>query len=70
MDSNETLYSNNRMKAGKEVQLEVIWHYSFEKALFAQLSTANPWERTDPESERSKRGSDGVSLKDCLNEFK
>lgn len=40
LDSNETLYSNNRMKAGKEVQLEVIWHHSITKLLFAQLSTA------------------------------
>jgi ubiquitin carboxyl-terminal hydrolase 4/11 len=69
-DSNETLYSNNRMKAGKEVQLEVIWHFSFEKALFASLSTAQPWERTDSEADRAGKGGDQVTLKDCLNEFK
>ena len=47
--SNDTLYSNNRMTNGKEVQLNVVWNLAINKGLFSPLASASTWKRTDSE---------------------
>ena len=42
ISNNDTLFSNERLIAGKEFQLEVVWHQDLHSSLFSFLSTAVP----------------------------
>lgn len=67
IDTNNTLYSDDRKVSGKEFQVEVIWHQEINPNMFNFMSSAVPF----PDSKTENVQDDAkVQLTDCLKEFK
>jgi hypothetical protein len=67
-----SLFSDDRLRRGKELQVQITWHHEIEKKLFEYLSTAVPFEKkeNDDESMDSQTSAADIKLTDCLREFK
>ena len=68
LDHNDTFYSEERSKAGKEVQLICVWHQKFHSDFFNYFSSCVS---AEPIKDASEEEEDGVvRLADCLKAFK
>jgi hypothetical protein len=72
LDSNNTLFSEDRRVSGKEFQIEIIWHQDIHSHLFNFLSSALAFpEKNKSDSQTTATADDtNVKLTDCLKEFK
>ena len=69
LQTNNTFYSSDKLKRGKELQIQVVWHEDIYKHLFDFLATAVPFE-VAPQKQEREEGKSEVMLTDCLAEFK
>jgi ubiquitin carboxyl-terminal hydrolase 4/11/15 len=70
LKSNNTLFTDDYKSNGKELIIKVVWNQAISKSIFAFLSQAQPMPKHFLSDQDEEMTEAGVSLQDCLREFK
>ena len=65
-----TLFTDDYKSNGKELIIKVVWNQAISKSIFAFLSQAQPMPKHFLSDQDEEMTEAGVSLQDCLREFK